>query len=41
MIMLAGQRHVQVDGPLAGRLLAEKVLQEGATVSLATSNKAW
>jgi 2-keto-4-pentenoate hydratase len=35
---LAGQRHVRVDGPLAGRLLAEKVIQDGATVSLATSN---
>ena len=35
---LAGQRHVKVDGPLAGRLLAEKVLGNGATISLATSN---
>jgi 2-keto-4-pentenoate hydratase len=35
---LAGQRHVRVDGPLAGRLLAEKVIEDGATVSLATSN---
>ena len=34
----AGQRHVQVDGPLAGRLLAEKVVEDGSTVSLATSN---
>ncbi|HLJ19226.1 MAG TPA: fumarylacetoacetate hydrolase family protein [Stellaceae bacterium] len=35
---LAGQRHVRVDGPMAGRLLAEKVIEDGATVSLATSN---
>src|SRR5689334_19098316 len=35
---LAGQRHVRVDGPLAGRLLAEKVIPDGALVSLATSN---
>ncbi len=33
----AGQRHINVDGPLAGRLLAERVLEDGATVSLATS----
>jgi 2-keto-4-pentenoate hydratase len=32
---LAGQRHINVDGPLAGRLLAERVLEDGATVSLA------
>ncbi len=35
---LAGQRHVRVDGPMAGRLLAEKVIEDGATVSLAASN---
>ena len=35
---LAGQRHVKVGGPMAGRLLAEKVVRDGATVSLATSN---
>lgn len=35
---LAGQRHVKVDGPLAGRLLAEKVRDDGAILSLATSN---
>lgn len=35
---LAGQQHVKVDGPLAGRLLAEKVREDGATLSLATSN---
>jgi 2-keto-4-pentenoate hydratase len=33
----AGQRHINVDGPLAGRLLAERVIEEGATVSLATN----
>ena len=30
----AGQRHIGVDGPLAGRLLAEQVLPDGATISL-------
>lgn len=34
----AGQRHINVDGPMAGRLLAEKVLEDGATISLATSH---
>lgn len=34
---LAGQRHINVDGPLAGRLFAERVLPDGATVSLASS----
>jgi 2-keto-4-pentenoate hydratase len=33
----AGQHHIGVDGPLAGRLLAERVRPDGATVSLATS----
>lgn len=33
----AGQRHINVDGPLAGRLLAETVLDDGATVPLAHS----
>lgn len=32
---VAGQRHINVDGPLAGRLLAERLLEDGATVSLA------
>jgi 2-keto-4-pentenoate hydratase len=32
---LAGQKHIRVDGPLAGRLLRERVLESGATVSLA------
>ena len=31
----AGQRHINVKGPMAGRLLAERVLPEAATVSLA------
>jgi 2-keto-4-pentenoate hydratase len=30
----AGQRHINVEGPLAGRILAERVLPGGATVSL-------
>lgn len=31
---VAGQKHIGVDGPLAGRLLNERVLAGGATVSL-------
>jgi 2-keto-4-pentenoate hydratase len=31
----AGQRHINVSGPLAGRILAERILISGATVSLA------
>jgi 2-keto-4-pentenoate hydratase len=31
---VAGQRHIGVDGPLAGRLLSERVLQPGATIPL-------
>lgn len=31
----AGQKHINVDGPLAGRIIAEKVLPPGAAVSLA------
>lgn len=34
---LAGQEHVKVDGPLAGRLLAERVLPPGAAVSIGHS----
>lgn len=34
---LAGQRHVNVDGPMAGRLLAEKLYPEGVTLSIATN----
>lgn len=30
----AGQAHIGVDGPLAGRILAERVLTDGATSSL-------
>lgn len=30
----AGQAHIGVDGPLAGRLLAQRVLEDGATISL-------
>ncbi len=30
----AGQRHINVDGPLAGRLLAQAVIEDGATMSL-------
>jgi len=31
----AGQAHIRVDGPLAGRLLKERVLKSGAVISLA------
>ncbi len=31
---LAGQKHIGVDGPLAGRLLANRVLTSGASISL-------
>jgi 2-keto-4-pentenoate hydratase len=31
---LVGQRHIGVDGPLAGRLLAERVFDDGARVPL-------
>lgn len=30
----AGQRHINVDGPLAGRILADRLLAPGAKVSL-------
>ena len=33
----AGQGHINVDGPLAGRLLAETMLEDGAEVSLANN----
>jgi 2-keto-4-pentenoate hydratase len=33
----AGQRHINVDGPMAGRLLAERVIADGATVPLASN----
>lgn len=31
---LAGQRHIGVDGPLAGRLLAERVIEDGGACPL-------
>lgn len=31
---LAGQRHINVAGPMAGRLLAERIVREGEPVSL-------
>jgi 2-keto-4-pentenoate hydratase len=31
---LGGQRHIGVDGPMAGRLLAERLHDDGATLSL-------
>ena len=33
----AGQAHIGVDGPLAGRVLAETLHDDGATVSVATN----
>src|SRR5262245_38736867 len=30
----AGQAHIRVDGPLAGRLLRERVVKPGAVISL-------
>ena len=30
----AGQRHINVDGPMAGRILAERVVENGAAVTL-------
>jgi 2-keto-4-pentenoate hydratase len=37
---LAGQRHINVSGPLAGRILAERVHGDGATVSMAGNRMA-
>jgi 2-keto-4-pentenoate hydratase len=34
----AGQRHINVDAPLAGRLLAEKRVADGAAISIDTNN---
>lgn len=34
---VAGQKHINVDGPIAGRLLAEKMLADGATASIETN----
>jgi 2-keto-4-pentenoate hydratase len=31
---LAGQRHINVEGPLAGRILAERVVPDGAMITL-------
>ena len=31
---LAGQRHIGVDGPLAGRILAERVIEDGGVCAL-------
>ena len=31
---LAGQKHINVSGPMAGRLLAERIVPEGQTVRL-------
>jgi CRP-like cAMP-binding protein len=31
----AGQKHINVDGPMAGRILAETVIQDGGTASMA------
>ena len=34
---LAGQRHIKVDGPIAGRLLRERAYSSGSQLSLATN----
>lgn len=34
---VAGQRHINVDGPLAGRLLAETEFEDGAPVPFGTN----
>lgn len=34
---VAGQRHINVDGPIAGRVFANRLLAEGATTSIATN----
>ena len=34
----AGQKHINVGGPIAGRLLAERMLADGATIDL-TGNR--
>ena len=33
----AGQRHIGVDGPIAGRLIVETLHQDGAKISIATN----
>lgn len=35
---VAGQRHINVSGPLAGRIFTERLLKPGATVSLKGNN---
>ena len=37
---LMGQAHIGVDGPLAGRILAERVVQDGGTVPAAANRMA-
>jgi 2-keto-4-pentenoate hydratase len=34
----AGQAHINVDGPIAGRLLAERVLDDGAAVAIGANH---
>src|SRR5689334_9419856 len=34
----AGQAHINVDGPMAGRILAERVLESGAAVPLGANH---
>lgn len=34
---VAGQKHIGVDGPLAGRMLAEKMIADGGRASIATN----
>jgi 2-keto-4-pentenoate hydratase len=35
---VAGQKHINVDGPLAGRLLTERAFESGATVPFGTNH---
>lgn len=34
---VAGQKHINVDGPIAGRLLAERVIENGGTFTIGNS----
>lgn len=34
---VAGQKHINVDGPIAGRIFAKRLLADGATSSIATN----
>ena len=36
----AGQKHINVDGPMAGRILSETVLADGGTASMAGNEMA-